>query len=63
MDDEDYIKLLYENWVKDSETEDIYQHMNTYYHPISHKEYYGEHVDEPLTKEKIISNVIKLYSK
>ena len=72
MDDEDYIKLLYENWVEDSElefkqnkfsTEDIYQHMNTYYHPISHKEYYGEHVDEPLTKEKIISNVIKLYSK
>ena len=72
MDDEDYIKLLYENWVEDSElefkqnkfsTEDIYQHMNSYYHPISHKEYYGEHVDEPLTKEKIISNVIKLYSK
>ena len=33
--------------------------MNTYYHPISHKEYYGEHVDEPLTKEKIINSIGK----
>ena len=37
--------------------------MITYMNPIPYKEYYGEHVDEPLTKEKIINNVIKLYSK
>ena len=64
MDDEAYIKLLYEIWdEKYKEQEDIYQHMVTYMNPSRVREYYGEHVDEPLTKEKIINNVIKLYSK
>tara|TARA_R110001592_G_scaffold119939_3_gene323588 strand:- start:5603 stop:6535 length:933 start_codon:yes stop_codon:yes gene_type:complete len=64
MDDARYIKLLYETWNNDgTEKEDIWNHMITYMNPIPYKEYYGEHVDEPLTKEKIINNVIKLYSK
>ena len=64
MDDEAYIKLLYEIWDEnDKNGMDIYQHMVTYMNPSRVREYYGEHVDEPLTKEKIINNVIKLYSK
>jgi hypothetical protein len=40
--------------------------MISYMHPVysfKETEYYEEHVYEPITKEKIIENVIKLYSK
>jgi hypothetical protein len=61
MDDVRYIKLLYEQWSRDNK--DIWNHMITYMNPVYDREYYDEHVNEPLTKEKIIDNVIKLYNK
>ena len=66
MDDDRLIKILYEKWDDVLNGEDIYNHMMSYMHPVysfKETEYYEEHVYEPITKEKIIENVIKLYSK